>query len=35
MADVEWDEAKRLLTVQELGVDFEDAALIFDPDLRW
>ncbi len=30
MADVEWDEAKRLLTVQERGVDFEDAALIFD-----
>lgn len=26
----EWDEAKRLSNIEEHGVDFEDAALIFD-----
>jgi uncharacterized protein len=28
--DFEWDEAKRLSNIKERGVDFRDAALIFD-----
>ena len=28
--DFEWDEAKRLSNIEERGVDFRDAALIFD-----
>jgi uncharacterized DUF497 family protein len=28
--DFEWDEAKRLSNIEERGVDFRDAALIFE-----
>ena len=28
--DSEWDEAKRLSNIEERGVDFRDAALIFE-----
>ena len=28
--DVEWDEAKRLFNLESHGVDFKDAALIFE-----
>ena len=27
---IEWDEAKRISNIKERGVDFRDAALIFD-----
>ena len=28
--DFEWDEAKRLSNIEERGVDFRDAVLIFE-----
>jgi uncharacterized DUF497 family protein len=28
--DFEWDEAKRLSNIEERGIDFRDAALIFE-----
>lgn len=28
--DVEWDEEKRLINLESHGVDFKDAALIFE-----
>jgi len=32
--DFEWDEAKRLGNLEERGVDFRDAALIFQGTVR-
>lgn len=32
--EFEWDEAKRLKTLFERGIDFIDAALIWDDPLR-
>ena len=30
MTSIEWDETKRIANVQKHGIDFADAALVFD-----